>query len=117
MQTIQMEKYKVYVKVKNGLVCEINSSAFLSDVTDFILIDEGLGDRYHHAQGNYLDKPLYDMQGCHNYKYVEGKVVETTFTEKQLEKASFPQAAPTELEKLDSKITYIAMMGGYVDVL
>lgn len=112
MKTMQMEKYKVYVKVKNGLVCEINSSTFLKDVTNFTLIDEGLGDRYHHAQGNYLDKPLYDMQGCHNYKYVGGKVVETTTEEKQAELASFPKPEPTTEEKLRADIEYLSAMTG-----
>ncbi|MFV0517258.1 MAG: hypothetical protein ACK5MV_07670 [Aminipila sp.] len=94
-----MNNYKVYIKTSNDLVTEISSSAFLSDVTDYVLIDEGLGDKYYHAQGNYLDKPLFDMQGCHNYKYVGGKMVETTAEEKQVELGYFPKPEPTEQEK------------------
>lgn len=109
---MQTDDYKVYIKTSNGLVIEINSSVFINDLTDWIYIDEGLGDKYHHAQGNYLDKPLYDMQGCHNYKYVGGKVVETTVEEKQVELASFPKSEPTTEEKLRADIEYLSAMTG-----
>ena len=38
---------KVYAKTdENGIITAINSSAFLSDVTEWTEIDEGVGDRY-----------------------------------------------------------------------
>ena len=50
-----MNTYTVYIqKNDNNLVTAINSSAFLSDITDWIEIDDGAGVKYHHAQGNYL---------------------------------------------------------------
>ena len=49
---------------------DVNSSAFLSDTTDWIQIDEGTGDRYHHAQNNYFPKPKYDDRGIPRYAYV-----------------------------------------------
>ena len=70
---------KVYVKInEENYITEINSSIFLADTDGYILIDEGNGDKYAHAQGNYLDKPIYDEQGRYNYKLVKGKVVEIT---------------------------------------
>lgn len=70
---------KVYVKVnEQNEITTINSDIFLADTTGYIQIDEGEGDKYAHAQGNYLDKPLTDEQGRYNYKYVDGEVVEIT---------------------------------------
>lgn len=58
--------YKVYVKTDaGGTITAVNSSAFLSDTTGWTEIDEGTGDRYHHAQGHYLDDPLVDEHGIY----------------------------------------------------
>lgn len=61
----------VYIKKdeKNRIV-SINSDDFLSDITGWVQIDEGTGDRYHHAQGNYFPGPLYDDRGIPRYAYV-----------------------------------------------
>lgn len=66
-----MELYRVYTKInESGSIVETNSSAFLSDTTDWVQIDEGVGDRYHHAQGNYFPAPLCDERGILRYAYV-----------------------------------------------
>ena len=74
-----MDKYGVYVLVDNrGTVININSSAFLENTSGWIKVDEGAGDKYHHAQNNYLEKPLYDITDVgvvYNYKLVDGEVV------------------------------------------
>ena len=68
--------YKVLVKVgSDGCITEINSSDFIRDTTDWIEIDEGEGDKYHHAQNNYFDKPIIDENGIYNYKLVDRKSV------------------------------------------
>ena len=47
------EKYIVYVRADEAeRIVEINSSAFLADTAGWTAIDEGYGDKYHHAQGN-----------------------------------------------------------------
>lgn len=67
-----MDMYRVYAKInESGSTVETNSSAFLSDTTDWIQIDEGTGDRYHHAQNNYFPKPKYDDRGIPRYAYVK----------------------------------------------
>ena len=49
------ESYIVYVCTDDvGHITAINSSAFLTDTAGWTAIDEGCGDRFHHAQGNYL---------------------------------------------------------------
>lgn len=65
--------YKVYVLLDAEYhITAINSDAFLTDQTSWTYIDEGSGDRYHHAQNNYLDKPIADVQGRFNYRLLEG---------------------------------------------
>lgn len=68
-----MESYKVYVKTDEaGHITAINSSVFLGDVSGWVQIDEGVGDKYHHAQGNYLAGPLMTADGLCAYKLQNG---------------------------------------------
>lgn len=65
------EPYKVYIQTDSeNRVTAINSSAFV-DGAGWAQIDEGYTDKYHHAQGNYLDKPLMDERGVYRYKLVQ----------------------------------------------
>lgn len=90
---MKFEEIKVYVKTnENNEIIEINSSIFLADTNDYIEIDSGYGDKYAHAQGNYLDKPLTDEQGRYNYKLVDGVVVEIAEEDK-------PVIEPQPIEK------------------
>lgn len=78
--------YKVYVKTNaDGIITSVNSSAFLFDTTNWTEIDEGTSDRYHHAQGNYLECGLTDEQGIYNYMLIDGKAVERSEEHKQPE--------------------------------
>lgn len=73
---------QVYVQTdETGRVLAIGSSAFLRDVTGWVLIDDGSGDRYLHAQGNYLPLPILDERGVCRYKLVDGAVVERSAEE------------------------------------
>nr|DAI22101.1 MAG TPA: hypothetical protein [Caudoviricetes sp.] len=80
---------KVFVQLdENNYVTSVNSSIFLTDLTDWIEIDSGTGDRFAHAQGNYFNKPLVNEEGLHNYKYVAETMTvrETTEDEKAVER-------------------------------
>lgn len=69
--------HKVYIKVnENHEITEVNSDVFIEDYTDLICIDEGRGDKYIHAQGNYFEKPIMDEEGNYNYLYINGKIYE-----------------------------------------
>lgn len=86
----------VYIKTTDtGLVTDVNSDIFIADLDGWILIDEGTGDRYDHAQHNYFELPLTDTDGCHNYKYAENEVKVVPEDEKSLEKVDLPKAEPT----------------------
>lgn len=74
---IPEQTHKVYIKVnENNDIIAINSEIFLSDVTDWILIDEGSGMKYSHAQTCYLPKSLYRGITGYNYQYLNGKIIE-----------------------------------------
>lgn len=78
-EILQEQPYKVLVRVDSaGRVVAINSSAFALDTDCWTEIDSGYGDRYHHAQGNYLPGPLMDDRGIYRYKLKDGEVVERT---------------------------------------
>ena len=85
-------EYKVYVSLQGGYITSINSEIFLSqeEISTMTEIDKGQGDKYAHAQGQYLEKGLVDEHGRYNYKYVNGKVVEV--------------AVPTEQEKINAQL-------------
>ena len=112
---MEMKPYIVYAKPDDAnRIAAINSSAFLADVTGWTEIDSGHGDRFHHAQGNYLEKPLMDADGTHNYILDGSTIREATAAEKEAEKASFPGAEPSREEQLE---TQVADLQSQVDAL
>lgn len=102
--------YKVYAKTNaDGIITAINSSDFLSDITGWTEIDEGEGDKYHHAQNNYLSAGLMDENGIFNYKLADGKPELRTAEEKAPELEHI--AAAQEISELKAKLAatdYIA---------
>ena len=76
--------------------------------------DEGEGDRYAHAQGNYLDKPLTEEDGTHNYMLDGSTIREATSEEKEAEKAAFPEPEPSREEQLEAQV---AALQSQVDAL
>lgn len=98
--TIIEQPYKVLVHVDDaGRVVEINSSAFVTDTDGWVEIDSGWGDRYHHAQGNYLPGSLMDRRGLCRYKLGNGKIVERTQEEIDADYTP-PQTTPTVEQRL-----------------
>ena len=68
------------------------------------MIDEGVGDKYAHAQGNYLEHGLMDDSGRYNYKLLDGNVVELTEAEKE-ELFPVPKPEPFDTEILGQMAT------------
>nr|DAH44603.1 MAG TPA: hypothetical protein [Caudoviricetes sp.] len=97
-------EYKVYVSLQDGYITSINSEIFLSEeeMDSMTEIDKGQGDKYAHAQSQYLEKGLVDEQGRYNYKFVEGKVVEVAEGDKPTIEG--PKAEPTEQEKINAQL-------------
>ena len=68
---------KAFIKIdEERNITEVGSEIFIEDPENWIEIDEGSGDRYVHAQGNYLPKPITDEEGNHRYKYINGEIYE-----------------------------------------
>ena len=96
----EMPPYIVYVKANsNGHITAVNSSAFLTDLTGWVEIDRGYGDKYHHAQGNYFDKPIMDDRGIYRYKLEDGQPKERTQKEMD-EDYEEPIPQPSDAERI-----------------
>ena len=97
--------YKVYVKLnEDKCITSINSEIFLSneEMQAMKNIDEGEGDKYVHAQSQYLENGLIDKYGRYNYKYVEGKLVEVAEGDKPTIEEQ--KAIPTEQQKINAQL-------------
>lgn len=103
-------EYKVYVSLQDGYITSINSEIFLSEeeIQTMAEIDKGQGDKYAHAQSQYLEKGLFDEHGRYNYKFVEGKVVEVAEEEKPTIKE--PEQQATAQDRIEAQVMYTAMM-------
>lgn len=107
-----IDTYSVYVRTDvNSNITSVNSSAFLHEITGWTKIDEGVGDKYHHAQGNYFDNPIVTVEGIYQYKLVDGKAIEKTAQE-TTEETSKIVIQPTETEKLRADVDFLAMETG-----
>lgn len=90
--------YKVFALVdESGRITAVNSDAFLTDVSGWVQIDAGSGDRFHHAQGNYLEKPVYDERGIPRYRLSDGRPQERTPGEMDADYTP-PEAVKTNAE-------------------
>lgn len=100
---METEKSKVYVLPDaDGRITRIDGGYTLSNIKDFtewVLIDEGNGDKYNLCQGNYFDKPLYDERGICRYKLVNGRPVERTQEEMDADYVP-PEVKPTDTERI-----------------
>lgn len=100
MEDFETSLIQVYIKLDNKNVIAVNSSVFIDDLTDWVLIDEGNGDKYVHAQGNYFDKPLVTDEGIYRYKYLNGRVKEKSQEEIDWEISLLPKPEPTTEQDL-----------------
>lgn len=111
LQEIEEPKSRVFILIDdNNRVTRIEGEYTLpQDLTDWIQIDEGYGDKYNLAQTHYLDKPLMTEDGIYQYKYENGEVVERTAEEIEADREAVP-IVPTQMEQLESQVFYTAVM-------
>ena len=97
--------YDVYIKTNdNAYIIDVNSSEFLTDTSGWIKIDEGYGDKYHHAQGNYFPEPIITHSGVYRYMYVDGTVRECTAEEIAEQEANLPVPEQPSIEDYEARI-------------
>lgn len=91
-------KSKVYIKIDSEnriLACDGGYSIVnITNYDEWILIDEGFGDKYNLCQSNYFDKPLYEEHGIPVYKLENGLAVERTQAEIESDIAALPVPEP-----------------------
>ena len=75
---MEENKFKVYIKInEDDEIVDVNSELFIDDFSGWIEIDEGVGDRFAHAQSHYFGSGLRanDREKIrYNYKYVDGEI-------------------------------------------
>ena len=97
--------YKVYIELdSDNNIISINSELFLSqkEMENMTLIDEGEGDKFAHAQSQYLEKNLIDELGRYNYKFEDGTIKEIAEADKQ--QPTPTKTEPTEQEKINAQL-------------
>lgn len=98
------DPYRVYVQTdERSRITAINSSAFV-DADWGTEIDQGYGDKYHHAQGNYLPGPLYTEDGIPRYKLEDGEAVERSEEEIAADREARPEPEPTLQEQMGAAV-------------
>lgn len=92
-------------------VIDINSDVFLEETEGWLPIDSGFGDRYRHAQGNYLPGPLTDADGICRYREAEGSILQRSAAEMEADR----EAAAAHMPIPDSQ--RIASLEQQIDML
>ena len=108
----EMPKSRVYILLdeKERIVRIEGEYSLPSDLTGWVQIDEGYGDRFSLAQSHYLDGGLYTTQGIHRYKYEGGACVLRSEAEIAADRNALPKPQPSQLDRVEAQATYTAMM-------
>lgn len=94
----EMPKSKVYIQTDNDgriLHCD-GGYTTPSDLTGWIEIDEGTGDKYNLCQSHYFDGGLYTMDGIPRYKWDGSAAVLRTEEELEADRAAIPEPKPSK---------------------
>ena len=112
-------RYDVYVRVDDaGRIISCEGGRTIENVTNnpqfnWVLIDSGSEAKHEFCQTQYFVGGLYSDGGAYRYKLVDGEPVECTPEEiREQEEANKPVVdnTPSQLDILDSRVTYLAMM-------
>ena len=108
----EMPKSRVYILLdeKERIVRIEGEYSLPSDLTGWVQIDEGYGDRFSLAQSHYLDGGLYTTQGIPRYKYEGGVCVLRSEAELAADRDALLKPQPSQLDRVEAQATYTAMM-------
>ena len=108
----KMPKSRVYILLdeKERIVRIEGEYSLPSDLTGWVQIDEGYGDRFSLAQSHYLDGGLYTHDGIPRYKYEGGACVLRSDAEIAADRDALPKRQPSQLDRVEAQATYTAMM-------
>ena len=91
-------KSKVYIQADTEgriLRCE-GGYTTPADLTGWIEIDEGTGDKYNLCQSHYFDGGLYTMDGIPRYRWDGTQAVLRTDEEMEADRAAIPEPKPSK---------------------
>lgn len=108
----KMPKSRVYILLdeKERIVRVEGEYSLPSDLTGWVQIDEGYGDRFSLAQSHYLDGGLYTHDGLLRWKYEDGACVLRSEAELAADRDALPKPKPSQLDRVEEQATYTAMM-------
>ena len=92
------DKSKVYIHIDDAgriLRCD-GGYTTPSDLTGWIEIDEGTGDKYNLCQSHYFDGGLYTMDGIPRYRWDGSAAVLRTDEELEADRAAIPEPKPSK---------------------
>lgn len=96
---------KVYIQTDDRQrAVDINSDIFLADTDGWIEVDEGEGDKYAHAQGNYFDPPLLEEHGVPLWAWDGEQVVRRSDEDVQADIDALPPPLPSLLDEMQAVI-------------
>ena len=106
------QNYIVYISVSSDRrVLSVGNSS--SDGK--IAVDEGIGDKYHHAESHYFQLPVRNQDKTHNYRYEDGQVRKATDVELAAELAEI-QAVNIETVKAAKITDSKTQLAAYLEV-
>lgn len=126
MPEIEMLKSQVYIRTdEQGYIVRCEGGYSMANITNFedwILIDEGTGDKYNLCQSHYFEGGLYTLDGIPLYKWDGEQVVARGEDEIEAERAAIPvqPITPTYEERLaamESAMLAMAMALGDDEVV
>lgn len=94
----EMPKSKVYIQTDDAgriFRCE-GGYTTPSDLTGWIEIDDGTGDKYNLCQSHYFDGGLYTVDGIPRYRWDGTHAVERTEEELEADRAAIPEPKPSK---------------------
>ena len=100
-------KSKVYIKTdaQNCIIrCE-GGYTTPADLSGWIYIDEGTGDRYNLCQSHYFNGGLCTMDGIPRYKLADGKPVLRSEEEIAADRDALSAPLPSRVEVLETEVT------------
>lgn len=100
---------KVYIKIDSqNRIIACDGGYTIGNITNFsewLLIDEGEGDKYNLCQSNYFEKPLFEEHGVPVYKFENSLAVERTQAEIDADIAALPVPDPQpKVSELQAKV-------------
>ena len=93
----EIPKSKVYVLLDGDRIvrCE-GGYTTPDDLTGWIEIDEGTGDKYNLCQSHYFEGGLYTMDGIHRYRWDGSAAVLRTDEELEADRAAILDSKPSK---------------------